>query len=143
MDISQTNKRIDSMEAFYVEESAETPGIILDPKNNKFKIWGRSFPEDAKVFYDPVLNWFEEYVENPNDETILQFNFDYYNSASSTRILNILNILEKINSPGKSVKVEWNYLEIDDDTLEAGKELEEMVDIDFSFIPYQDSEEEE
>ncbi len=128
------------MEAFLVEESEETPGIILDPHKNEFKIWGRAFPEDAKIFFDPVIKWFEEYSKNPNAETTIQFNFDYYNSASATRILNILNILEKINSSEKSVKIEWNYLEEDDDMLEAGKELSEMTNINFHFIPYQDYE---
>jgi hypothetical protein len=32
------------------------PGIILDKESGKFEISGKTCPEDAIEFYDPVLN---------------------------------------------------------------------------------------
>lgn len=120
--------------------SNESPGINFDKQNNKFMIFGKSFPEEAKRFFDPALMWLEEYLQNPNEETIFEIRLDYYNSATSTMLLEILYMLEKIVKAGKKVKVLWNYLEIDDDMLDAGKEYEEMLEIPFEFQAIKDTE---
>lgn len=126
------------MEPFIISAKNESPGINFDKESNKFIIFGKSFPEEAKRFFDPVFMWLEEYLQDPNDETVLEFRLDYYNSATSTMLLEILYTFEKLVKAGKKVKVIWNYLEIDDDMLEAGKEYEEMVEIPFEFNEIED-----
>ena len=128
------------MEPLIMPGSNESPGINFDKQNNKFMIFGKSFPEEAKRFFDPALMWLEEYLQNPNEETIFEIRLDYYNSATSTMLLEILYMLEKIVKAGKKVKVRWNYLEIDDDMLDAGKEYEEMLEIPFEFQAIKDTE---
>ncbi len=128
------------MEPLIMPGSNESPGINFDKQNNKFMIFGKSFPEEAKRFFDPALMWLEEYLQNPNEETIFEIRLDYYNSATSTMLLEILYMLEKIVKAGKKVKVLWNYLEIDDDMLDAGKEYEEMLEIPFEFQAIKDTE---
>jgi hypothetical protein len=126
------------MESLYYEESLETPGIILDPQKNTFKIWGKSFPEEAMKFYEPVLNWFSEYLQQPNEKSIFLFQLEYYNSASATQILEVLYLIEKLYKEGNDAKIVWKYLEEDDDMLEAGKEYEEMIEVPFDFETYFD-----
>ena len=41
--------------------------------------------------------------------------------------------LKVSNSRGKKVTIIWNYLEIDDDMLDTGKEYEEIVKIPFEY----------
>lgn len=123
------------MEAFNRERKVETPAILFDKEAGKFEISGKSFPEETKDFYEPVLNWLEEYVENPNPKTDFHFNLDYYNSSTSTMILEMLYILERIKKTGKDLKIHWYYQDIDDDMQEAGEEFAEMIDVPFEFIP--------
>ncbi len=123
------------MEAFIKEEKVETPAISLDKEADKFEISGKSFPEETKDFYEPVLNWLEEYAEQANPKTNFHFKLDYYNSSTSTMILEMLYILERINKVGKEVKIHWYYQDIDDDMKEAGEEFAEMIDAPFAFIP--------
>ena len=45
------------MEKLIIEETEDTPEIILDPEQNIFKISKISVPENALDFYKPVLEW--------------------------------------------------------------------------------------
>ena len=127
------------MEPLIIGATDESPGINFDKDLGKFLIFGKSFPEEVKRFFDPVLFWLEEYAKNPNEETTFEFRLEYYNSATSTMILDILYLLEQIiEVKEKKVKITWNYLEIDDDMLETGKEYAEMVQIPFEFKVIED-----
>jgi hypothetical protein len=44
---------------------------------------GNSLPEDVNTFYQPILDWIDKYVENPNEKTEINMRFDYYNTSSS------------------------------------------------------------
>jgi hypothetical protein len=126
------------MEPLLYAAAEETPGINFDTQNNKFLMFGKSFPEESKKFFYPILLWLEEYVKNPNDTTIFEFRLDYYNSSTSTVILEMLYLLEKIQKKGKEIKIIWNYNEIDDDMLDSGKEYAKMVSIPFEFNAIED-----
>lgn len=126
------------MEPLTISATNYSPGINFDKEVGKFLMFGKSFPEEAKIFFDPVLYWLEEYINQPNNETIFEIRLDYYNSATSTILLEILYTLKKIVQADKKVKVVWYYLEIDDDMLDAGKEYEEMVNIPFEFNAIED-----
>jgi hypothetical protein len=126
------------MDPLIIGASEERPGINLDPQSNKFLIFGKSFPEEAKNFYDPIILWLEEYAKNPNKETNFEIRLDYYNSATSTILLEIIQLLNRLYNKGHKVKIIWHYLEVDDDMLDAGKEFSEMVAVPFDFIPFED-----
>jgi len=127
------------MDPLQIHATDESPGINFDKDLGKFLIFGKSFPEEARRFFDPALLWLEEYVKDPNDETIFEFRLEYYNSATATMILEILYMLERIiEYQEKKIKIIWNYLEIDDDMLDTGEEYAEMIKIPFEFKAIQD-----
>ena len=121
------------MDPLLIEITDSTPKIYLDKDSGKFEIIGKSFPEESRSFYAPLFTWLEEYAQNPNEETIFEFKMDYFNSSSSLIILEILNLLDKIFKDGNKVSISWNYLEIDEDMLEAGEEYSELVKVPFVF----------
>ena len=125
------------METIKIMGTEDTPSIILDIKTNVFVISGRSLPEDSGLFYEPIIEWFEDYKINPNPETTLTLKLVYFNTASSKLILDILTILEEINQTGKKVKVNWYYTEDDEDMQEAGEEFSDIIDLPFEHIPYE------
>ena len=128
------------MEALLIEKTSSTPGIILDKDAGKFLMTGKSFPEESRVFYEPVFKWLNVYKENPNDETVFEFKLEYFNSSSSLIILEILNLLDEILLKGKQVKVIWNHLEIDEDMFDAGEEYSDLVKVPFEFISIEEFE---
>ena len=122
------------MNELILEKTNDTPFVYLNKNENKFSIGGRSLPENAITFYEPILNWLENYIVNPNPETVFEFNFEYFNSASSKQIFNIVFLLKKLHDDGNKIKVRWIY-DLDDELIEEeGKEFEEMFNIPFEYI---------
>lgn len=120
------------MDIISIEGTEDTPKIILDNQNKIYEISGRSLPEDSAEFYQPVIDWLSEYSQGPDAETIFVFKLEYFNTASSKLILEILSALEDI--PG--VKIHWYFYEDDEDMEEAGEEFSELIDLDFEFLTY-------
>jgi hypothetical protein len=63
-------------------------------------------PENPNEFYQPIIDGIKEYKTNPNKETILYFKMDYFNTASSKKILEILSFLQEIHKKKMSVMCE-------------------------------------
>jgi hypothetical protein len=122
------------MDILQRDATDETPALILDASAGKFEISGKSLPEDVTAFYGPALEWLEQYAESPNEETVFEFKMDYFNTASSKMILDILLKLEEINEEGNKVLVKWYFDEDDEDMEEAGEEYSEIVEIEFEMI---------
>jgi len=120
------------MEIINLEGTEDTPKIILDKSNKIFEISGRSLPEDSSEFYQPILDWLEEYAKDPLPETTFDFKLEYFNTASSKLILDVLTALEDI----ENVRVVWYFYEDDEDMEEAGEEFSELVDVDFELKSY-------
>ncbi|MGM0530427.1 MAG: DUF1987 domain-containing protein [Bacteroidota bacterium] len=124
------------MEVIKIKGTDDTPSIVLDKDNEIFEISGRSLPEDVSTFYEPILNWLDEYAEDPNSKTVFSFKLVYFNTASSKLLLDILMKLEELHENGNEVLIKWYYPEDDEDMQEAGEEYADIVDIPFEQISY-------
>lgn len=119
-----------------IEETHDTPKIILDKLNGVFEISGRSLPENAVKFYSPVLKWMEEYIVAPNQATRFEFKLDYFNSASTKKIFEVITILEKLSSNNLPVTVIWYHTKDDELIRNRGLEIKEMVELPFEVKIY-------
>ncbi len=119
-----------------IEETHDTPKIILDKLNGVFEISGRSLPENAVKFYSPVLKWMEEYVVAPNQSTHFEFKLDYFNSASTKKLFEVITILEKLSSTNLPVTVVWYHTKDDELIRNRGLEIKEMVELSFEVRIY-------
>ena len=78
------------LEPINIAATIDTPAIILDKSTGEMSFSGRSLPEDVLKIYQPVQDWFKEYCQDPNPETEIVFNLDYYNSSTSRIIVKLL-----------------------------------------------------
>ena len=118
------------MNILSLEGTEDTPTIILDKDKGIMELSGRSLPEDSTTFYKQVLDWIEVYANDPNPSTTFVFKLEYFNTASSKLLLDVLYALEDL--PG--IRVKWYFNEEDEDMEEAGQEFCELVEIPFEFI---------
>ena len=121
------------MKPLIIEATADTPKIHFDADKNYFEIGNLSLPEDAIIFYTPVVKWLKEYENNLNDPTIFNFKLEYFNTASSKQIVQILLMLEQFHKQ-KRVLVRWHYKEIDEDMQDLGEEYADIIDVDFELV---------
>jgi len=123
-------------ETFYSEKTQSTPEVKLDKENGEMEFSGRSLPENVKEFYNPIIEWIDNYLKEPQSSTKVIFNFEYFNTASSKMILDIIEKLSELNN-NSDLKVDWYYIEEDDDMLEAGEDYSDITEIPFNFISYE------
>ena len=125
------------MDTLKITGTQDMPTIVLDKEAGYFEISGKSFPADVTVFYKPIIDWLDDYAENPLAETVFNLKMDYFNTASSKVILDILYKLEDLSLAGDSkVLIKWYYPDDDEDMMETGEEYDEIVDVDFELIEY-------
>ena len=124
------------MQALNIRGDSMVPTVIFDPKNSRFEITGKSVPENAEAFYRPILDWMDEYAEDPEPSIDFMFHLDYFNIASSKRILFILFKLNELVKVGAEVSIKWHYREDDEDMWEVGRDLSFMVKIPFEFVEH-------
>jgi hypothetical protein len=125
------------MKPLYIQPTNDTPTVIFDPEKEIFCMSNRSLPEDAIDFYRPIIIWLEGYCEAPNPVTVFVFKLEYFNTASSKQIIQIISLLAEIATK-KEVIVKWHYRDIDEDMLAIGQEYEQLADLKFEFIEHQD-----
>ncbi|WP_070138293.1 DUF1987 domain-containing protein [Crocinitomix algicola] len=124
------------MKTLSLAATQNTPSIHFDAANNIFEIRGKSVPDDAESFYAPILDWFDEYMQQPNKEMTLIINLEYFNISSSKRILFLMYKLNDLHAGTTDVRIKWMYNENDEDMFEVGQDYAYMVKIPFDFISY-------
>ena len=122
------------MESLKIDSTEDSPQVTLDKESNTLEISGRALPEDVNTFYEPMMNWIEEYTREPLYITVFSFKLTYFNTASSKIILDVLTRFEEMVEDGHKVMVRWYYPEEDEGMKEAGEEYAEMVDIPFEMV---------
>lgn len=128
------------MDTLLIQATAQTPLVNLDPSTGIMEIRGRSIPDDPEAFWGVVLTWFDNYMANPNEETLVKIDLEYFNITSSKRILFLLYKLNELVDSGKKAKVEWYYRQSDEDMYEVGQDYAFMVHVPFDFREYTDND---
>lgn len=121
------------MNPLIIPATEDTPEVVFDPAQDTFKLSKISVPEDAYEFYHPIIEWLKEYGKSPLEETIVDFDLEYVNSASAKQIIQLLLTLEEISAE-KKVVIKWYYESIDEDMQLLGKRFKNLADIKFEFI---------
>ena len=124
------------METLLIEQTDDSPRVVLDPVDKLFEISGKSLPEDVLEFYQPVLDWLNAYRKEPDSKTIFNIRLIYFNTASSKLIMDIFLILEEMVEEGHEALIKWHSHQSDEDMQEAGSEFEEMIAVPFEHVTY-------
>lgn len=121
------------MEKLFLEETDDTPEVLLDPAEGVFRISKISVPENALDFYRPILEWIKEYAEDPVIQTVFEFNLEYVNTASSKQVIQVILLLQKV-AEKSDVKVKWFYESIDEDMKNLGARYKKLVSVPFELV---------
>ena len=112
------------MENLTIKETTYTPEIHFDIEGT-LSMKGKSYPENAFEFYEPVMDWIEKYFEsNAKDKTVFSIEITYFNSSTSKVLFDMLDLFEE-NSSEHSIEVNWIYDKEDESSKEAGEDIDE------------------
>jgi hypothetical protein len=120
------------MEKLHVEPTTYLP--LVDFSNEgKLKLEGRSIPEDATKIFNPLIDYVDQLTAG---KVIFDIKLDYFNTASSKKILELLKHLDA-NNKVKEVQVIWHFEEGDEDSVETAEIYEEFLHrTDFRYKEY-------
>lgn len=128
------------MRKLFVERTASSPKVLLDPENNTFEISGESRPSDVASFYTEILSWFDNYSQYltkstyGGDPPVFNLDFEYFNSSSAKYILDFCKMIAVTRSKGREINLKWHYESDDMDMLEAGREMSRISKLPFEFV---------
>jgi hypothetical protein len=121
----------------HIKGTVKTPEIYLNKNEGKIQLQGRSIPENAKQLYNPIISWANKYIKSPISQTKLIFKLEYFNTASSKMIFELINLFKALRDAGHNLNIEWHYLEDDDDILDSGETFQEISGLKFNFYSYE------
>jgi hypothetical protein len=130
------------MKPLKIEAAIDTPELYFDTATNIFSISGISHPENAKEFYEVILDWLDEFYvdikDSENTKIIVDLNFKYINSSSYKYLREVMKKIANFQKNGIKVEVIWNYHEDDEDLLNEGIVLFELPEVNLSYrcIPF-------
>lgn len=116
---------------FIMEGSRIRPAARFSKTEGTLSLKGRSLLESAEEVFDKMNQWYEEYTKDPQKETTLNIELEYFNSSTAKALIRFLMISKKL---GDSSKLTINFYYDDENVLEYGRDFSEVLDIPFNFI---------
>jgi hypothetical protein len=123
------------MEPLILYAAKDTPSVYFDKTANLFEIKGVSLPSNVLDFYKEALEWMDQYVKNPNDDTVLTLRLEYLNTSSAKVIIFLIKKLEHIIHAGKKVRVCWYYSVHEPEMKEMGEDYAIACKVPFDIKP--------
>jgi len=120
----------------HIEGNIKIPEIYLNKEKGILQINGRSLPENAKELYMPILDWLDQYLASPQDLTTVIFKLEYFNTASSKMLTELISRIKQLKKLNHNINIEWHYPFDDEDMLDSGETLEEVCGLQFHYYPY-------
>jgi len=110
------------MQNINIPATSITPQVIFE-EDGHLVLKGRSIILDVDSFYNPLIEWLRQL----NTAAVLfTLKFDYFNSVSSKKIMELLKIIDANNNI-KVFNVFWHFETDDEDILEIGQIFEERL----------------
>jgi hypothetical protein len=117
----------------HILPTGNTPEFLYNPEGI-IKIKGRGLYGNNTEVNEHIMNWIEEYVNNPSEITYVIIAFEYLNSSSTSILVSILKKLSQVILQSKKIVIQWFYEEDDEDILERGEYISESFNIPIKFI---------
>ena len=121
------------MKRLELSPSNNTPHIILDVDSDVLLIEGKSFPEDSKEFYRPVIEWMDELKATNPRKIKICFNLFYLSSSSIISVKQFLMKAVELSNAGTQTTVLWSYDEDDDDIKKTGEDYQKLTKLNFEY----------
>lgn len=124
------------MNRLYIEATKSTPEVIFDPEAGTLSITGQSYPENAFQFYEPLMRWVDDYLEQMKQDTVIsiELQLPYINTSSTKCFMILLEKLDQAFASGKSVEVRWYCDEENEAEQECAEEFQEDLSLPFKIM---------
>jgi len=123
------------MENLFIPKTNKTPEVNFQ-LDGSMTMTGVSIPENVLSFYQPIIDWLQNFESENLNSVCLTLTLDYLNTSSLRILLDILEIIDNYKNKGATIKFIWKYEADDDDLLELGQDIELSGRIKFEYETY-------
>ena len=114
------------MSIINIEETSKTPKIIANAALGTLSIKGKSYPENTRVFYEPLVKWLVDFSTAHPKVITVDLEIEYYNTSTSSILFKILDALKKI-SASSEMTITWHYAKDDIEMEEIGQDFQNIL----------------
>jgi len=111
------------------ENKNDVPVAHFDKKSGLISISGRSIRVNSNPFWQLVKIRLKNHMEKSHAITSIRLQMEYMNSSSVEELLEFLNLSKSLTKNDAELKVEWLYEEGDEDVLELGNCINQVIDL--------------
>ncbi len=125
------------MENYYVKGADEKPTINFNAETGILEISESSYPEYTNEIFNPVMVWLDKYLLQEGRNITFNFRLDYFNTSTSFRFQQIINVLNEYKAlKNGEVVINWYYEESDIDMQENGEDYAKDAKVPFNMISF-------
>ena len=111
------------MDNLILDESKHTPRIVCNGQKGEISIVGKACHEDTFEYYEPVMQWIEDYFnDTPKKVTTINLEITSFNANGSILFFDLLDYLESI-CDSHNIVVNWIFDKDNEDGRITGEEL--------------------
>lgn len=107
------------------------PKIKVKERLKKIEIEGYSRMANPVEFYEELLSKLESYFISFNKTLIIDFKFEYINTASGKWLFEVLTSLQNLTQAEGLIEINWFYEEDDETILETGEIFKSALNLPF------------
>ena len=115
---------------FFIQKTLNTPLVKFE--DGVLVISGRSIPENAISFFEPLFRFIADYTKKPYPLTEVNVLLEYANSSTNRSLMTVFTLLEKIYENGNNVSVNWYFESGDELMSELGNDFKAILRMPFS-----------
>ena len=117
------------MSELIVSATASTPEVEYSVKSLVQRITGVSTPVDSVEFYSPIIQWVNQNVDALPENSVFEFELNYFNSSSMKALVWLLQQIEELILSGKKWSIQWIIVEDDEFMEEAAEAMQTLLEV--------------
>ncbi|WP_445396642.1 biofilm regulation phosphoprotein SiaC [Zobellella sp. An-6] len=124
------------MKALNITGTQSTPDILCNPDTGVVAMGGDSYPENSFEFFNELIEWVEQFLEQTERPLRLELRLIYMNTSSVKAMMDIFDLLEAAFGRGRQVMVQWCYDPDNERVAELAEEFREDCSFPFDIVPH-------
>ena len=123
------------MNTLEIAQTPSTPEVRADSGEGRVFMAGDSYPENPFEFFQPIIDWIDEYLANDDRPLTFDLELVYLNTSSIRAMMDIFDRLEDSHRAGRQVSVLWSYDPDNERVGELAEEFKEDCTFPFTIAP--------
>lgn len=117
-----------------IKGTQSAPTVISSWEDGTLELRGDSYPENSFEFFEPIVKWVEQFLEDARQPLKLELHLLYLNTSSVKTMMDIFDTLEEAHLKDRAVAVRWYYDADNERIADLAEEFKEDCTFPFEIV---------